>query len=111
VQAQRVRAIAVTTPERIATAPDIPTAAESGLPDYEVTNWHGLIGPKNLPRSVVDRLNAEVNKAIKGKDVEAKLHANGVLPAGGSPEVLYELIRKEIVQWREVVAAAGVKVQ
>jgi tripartite-type tricarboxylate transporter receptor subunit TctC len=52
-----------------------------------------------------------VNKAIKGKDLESKLEANGVSPAGGSPDVLYELIRKEIEQWRQVVTAAGVKVQ
>jgi tripartite-type tricarboxylate transporter receptor subunit TctC len=111
VKAQRVRAIAVTTPERMSAAPNIPTVAESGVPDYEVTNWHGLIGPKGLPRAVVERLNAEVNKAIKGKDLESKLEANGVSPAGGSPDVLYELIRKEIEQWRQVVTAAGVKVQ
>src|SRR5687767_14485174 len=78
VNAKRVRAIAVTTPERIAAAPEIPTAAESGVPGYEVTNWHGLIGPKGLPRAVVDRLNAEVNKIIKAKDMDAKLQANGV---------------------------------
>lgn len=110
VKAQRIRAIAVTTPERVAAAPDIPTAAESGLPGYEVTNWHGLIGPKGLPRPVVERLNAEVNKAIKGKDLDEKLNANGVSAAGGNPEILYELIRKEIDQWRQVVSAAGVKI-
>jgi tripartite-type tricarboxylate transporter receptor subunit TctC len=111
VKAQRVRAIAVTTRERVAAAPDIPTVAESGVPDYEVTNWHGLIGPKGLPRAVVERLNSAVNKAIKDKDLEAKLQANGVSAAGGSPELLYELIRNEIAQWRQVVTAAGVKVQ
>ena len=111
VKAQRVRAIAVTTSERVAAAPDIPTVAESGVPDYEVTNWHGLIGPKGLPRAIVERLNGEVNKAIKGKDLEAKLQANGVSPAGGNPELLYDLIRREIAQWRQVVTAAGVKVQ
>jgi tripartite-type tricarboxylate transporter receptor subunit TctC len=111
VQSRRVRAIAVSTRERMATAPDIPTVAESGVPDYEVTNWHGLIGPKGMPRAIVERLNAEVNRAIKAKDTEAKLHANGVLPAGGPPELLDELIQREIGQWREVIAAAGVKVQ
>jgi tripartite-type tricarboxylate transporter receptor subunit TctC len=75
-----------------------------------VTNWHGLIGPKGLPRTVVDRLNSEVNKLIKARDVEEKLQANGVTAAGGNPELLYEQIRKEIDQWRKVVAAAGVKV-
>jgi tripartite-type tricarboxylate transporter receptor subunit TctC len=111
VKAGRVRAIAVTTGERLAAAPDIPTVAESGVPDYEVTNWHGLIGPKGLPRGIVEQLNGEVNKAIKAKDLETKLQANGVSAAGGKPEILYELIRKEIVQWHQAVVAAGVKVQ
>ncbi len=111
VKAGRIRAIAVTTPERVAAAPDIPTAAESGVPGYEVTNWHGLIGPKGLPKPVVDRLNAEVNKAIRGKDLEDKLSANGVSAAGGAPEVLHDLIRREIDQWRQAVTAAGVKIQ
>jgi len=111
VKAKRVRAIAVTTPERMGAAPDIPTAAESGVPGYEVTNWHGMLGPKGLPRAVVDRLNTEVNKIIKTKDMDEKLLANGVTAAGGNPELLYELIRKEIDQWRQVVAAANVKVQ
>src|SRR5688572_4422901 len=111
VKAKRVRAIAVTTPERVAAAPDLPTVAESGVPGYEVTNWHGLIGPKGLPRPVVDRLNAEVNKIIKAKDMDEKLQANGVSAGGGNPELLYDLIRREIDQWRKVVTAAGVKVQ
>ena len=111
VKAGRVRAIAVTTGERVAAAPDIPTVAESGLPDYEVTNWHGLIGPKGLPRPIVEQLNNEVNKAIKAKDLESKLQANGVSAAGGKPELLYQLIRKEIGQWHQAVVAAGVKVQ
>lgn len=111
VKAGRVRAIAVTTPERVAAAPEVPTAAESGVPGYEVTNWHGMIGPKGLPRAVVERLNAEMNKAIKGKDLEEKFQANGVAAAGGNPEVLYELIRREIGQWRKAVTAAGVKIQ
>lgn len=111
VKAGRIRAIAVTTSDRMGAAPDIPTAAESGVPGYEVVNWHGLIGPKGLPRPVVDRLNAEMNKLIKARDVEEKFQANGVTAAGGGPEVLYEQIRREIEQWRKVTAAAGVKAQ
>jgi tripartite-type tricarboxylate transporter receptor subunit TctC len=111
VKAQRIRAIAVTTSERVAAAPDIPTAAESGVPGYEVTNWHGLIGPKALPRPVIDRLNAEVNQALKGKDLDDKLSANGVSAVGGKPELLHDLIRREVDQWRQVVTAARVKVE
>ena len=68
-----MRALAVTTPERVAAAPDLPTVKESGVPDYEVTNWHGLIGPKGLPRPVVERLNADMNRLLKSKDAEERL--------------------------------------
>ena len=110
VKAGRVRAIAVTTPKRVSAAPDLPSASEA-VPGYEVTNWHGMIGPKGLPRAIVERMNLEVNKLIKSRDLEDKLQANGVSAEGGNPEVLEELIRREIGQWRKVVTAAGVKVQ
>jgi len=110
VKARRIRALAVTTPERMPAEPGIPTIAESGVPGYEVTNWHGLIGPKGLPRAVVERLNGEVNRMTKLKEMSERLRAEGVAPAGGPPEQLHELIRREIDQWRRVVAAAGVKI-
>ena len=109
-KAGRLRALAVTTPERIAAEPDLPTVAESGVPGYEVTNWHGLIGPKGVPRAIVERLNGEMTKIIKLKEMEDRLQADGMSPAGGTPEQLYEQIRKEIEQWRQVVARAGIRI-
>jgi tripartite-type tricarboxylate transporter receptor subunit TctC len=109
-RAGRVRALAVTTPERVSAAPELPTVSESGVPGYVVTNWHALIAPKGLPRPILDQLNAEVNKALRAKDAEERLKAEGVSPVGGTPEQLYEEIRKELEQWRLVVQRAGVKV-
>ena len=109
-KAGRVRALAVTTPERIPAEPNLPTIAESGVPGYEVTNWHALIGPKGLPRAVVDRLNAETTKILKVKDMEERMQTDGIAPAGGTPEQLHEHIRKEIEQWRGVVQRAGIKI-
>jgi tripartite-type tricarboxylate transporter receptor subunit TctC len=109
-KAGRLRALAVTTPERIAAEPDLPTVAESGVPGYEVTNWHGLVGPKGVPRAIVERLNSEMTKIIKLKEMEDRLQADGMSPAGGTPEQLYEQIRKEIEQWRQVVARAGIRI-
>ena len=110
VKAGRVRAIGMTSAERIPTEPDIPTLAESGVPGYEATNWHALIGPKGIPRAVVDRLNSEVRKIVAQKDVESTLHSSGVFPrGGGTPEQLYELIRKDHDQWKKVVIQAGIK--
>ena len=109
-KAGRVRALAVTTPERVAAAPELPTVKESGVPDYEVTNWHGLIGPRGMPKAAVDRLNADMNKLLKAKDAEERLKTEGVSPVGGTPEQLYDEIRRELVQWRTVVERAGVKI-
>ena len=100
----------MTTPQRIAALPDIPSTVET-IPNSETTNWHGMIGPKGLPKPVVDRMNAEVNKLLKSRDMEEKLQSNGVSAEGGAPDVLHELVRREIGQWHKVVTAAGVKVQ
>jgi tripartite-type tricarboxylate transporter receptor subunit TctC len=109
-KAGRLRALAVTTPERIAAEPSLPTIAESGVPGYEVINWLAMIGPKGLPRAVVDRLNGETNTILKQKEFGERLEASGVSPGGGTPEQLHEQIRKEIAQWRKVVDRAGIKI-
>jgi tripartite-type tricarboxylate transporter receptor subunit TctC len=109
-KAGRVRALAVTTSERVPAEPGIPTVAESGVPGYEVTNWHGLIGPKGMPRPVVERLNGEMTRILRQKEMEERLQSEGLSPAGGTPEQLHEQIRKELDQWRGVVTRAGIKI-
>ncbi len=111
VKAGRLRALAVTTSTRVPAVPDIPTAAESGVPGYEVVSWYGLVGPKGLPRTIVDRLNAELTKALKLKKTAEQLQSDGQSPVGGSPEQLLATIKKEIVLWRKVVSDAGVKAE
>ena len=107
----RLRAIAVTTAKRAPALPDIPTIAESGVKGYDVILWHGLIGPKGLPRTIVDRVNGDLNKALKAKDMEDKLAADGVAAAGGTPEQFGATIRRDIETWRKVVQMAGVKAE
>ena len=111
VKSGRLRAVAVTTTARIPALPDIPAVAESGVPGYDVTLWHGLIGPKGLPRAIVDRINDEVAKALKLKETAEQLQNDGVAPAGGTPENFAAQIKKEIEIWRKVVADAGVKAE
>ena len=111
VKSGRLRALAVTTAKRIPALPEVPTIAESGVPGYEVILWHGLIGPKGLPRTVVDRINAEVTKTLKLKETAEQLQQDGVAPAGGTPEQFAAQIRKEIEIWRKVAATAGVKAE
>lgn len=111
VQAGKLRALAVTTARRIPALPNVPTVAEAALPGYDVTLWHGLIGPKGLPREVVDRINAEVTKTLKLKETADLLQNDGVAPAGGTPADFQAVIRNEIQVWRKVAADANVKVE
>jgi tripartite-type tricarboxylate transporter receptor subunit TctC len=110
VKAGRLRALAVTTPQRVPAEPSLPTVSEAGVSGYEVTNWHGLIGPKGLPRPVVERLHAEMTKILSQKDMADRLQGDGMAPAGGGPEQLYDQIRREIEQWRGMVQRAGIKI-
>ena len=110
-RAGRVRPLAVTSATRVPAVPEIPTIAESGVPGYEVTNWQALIAPKGVPRPIVDRINATIDQALKAKEMEEKLQADGVSPAGGAPEILYSQIEKEIGMWRGVIARAGIKLE
>jgi tripartite-type tricarboxylate transporter receptor subunit TctC len=111
VQAGKLRALAVTSAKRIAALPDVPTVSESGVKGYEVELWHGLIAPKGLPRPIVERINAEANKALQVKETAEQLQSDGVAPAGGTPEQFRAVIEKEIGVWRKVAADAGVKAQ
>src|SRR5258708_664360 len=111
VKSGRLRGLAVTTSQRIPAASDIPTVAESGVPDYEVAVWHGLVGPKGLPRPIADRINTEVTKTLKLTETAERLQTDGVSPAGGTPEQFLATIKKEIEVWRKVVSDANVKAE
>jgi tripartite-type tricarboxylate transporter receptor subunit TctC len=111
VRAGRLRALAVTTSQRLPAEPALPTVSEAGVPGYETVLWHGIVAPKGIPAAVVERLNGEVNKILQLKETADSLQSDGVAPAGGSPEKFLEAIRKEIGQWRKVVADAGVKTE
>jgi tripartite-type tricarboxylate transporter receptor subunit TctC len=109
VKAGKLRPLAVTSAERIPALPNIPTVAESGFKDYDVTLWYALIGPKGLPPEIVSRINAEVNKALAQQETVAKLELDGAAPAGGTPAELQAVLRKEVEMWRRIVTKLGVK--
>lgn len=104
----RLRGLAVSSPKRLPALPDTPTVMEGGF-KYQVNNWHGVIAPKGTPKSVVDRLNSEINKAIKDPDFAKRIAQDGLEPAGGTPEAFAELLKREVREWAEVVKAANVK--
>lgn len=109
VRTGRIRGIAVTGAKRTSTFPDLPTVSES-LPGYEVVPWGGLIAPAGVPKNVVARLNAAVNKALTLPALLEKFKVMGIEPAGGTPEQFAAHIRKETAKWADVVRKAGIKV-
>lgn len=111
VRSGKLRVIAVTTNQRNAALPGVPTVAESALPGYEVVLWNGLVGPKGLPRPIVDRINTEVTSALKSRETGERLQADGSSPVGGTPEQFLARIKKEVELWREVAREAGVQPQ
>jgi tripartite-type tricarboxylate transporter receptor subunit TctC len=111
IKSGRLRGLAVTTPKRISAAPELPTVAEAGVSGYEVILWHGLVGPKGMPKAIIDRLNSEAGQILRSKAMEDLLAADGVTPAGGTPEQFQTLIKSDIERWRKVVERAGIKVE
>jgi tripartite-type tricarboxylate transporter receptor subunit TctC len=108
-QAGSVRALAVTTPQRNASAPDLPTIGET-LPGYEATAWQGLFAPAGTPRPIVDRLAAEVKRILELPEVVASLHAVGAEPAALPPEAFAAFARSERAKWKEVVRISGARI-
>ena len=106
----RLRGLAVSSPKRLPALPNMPTVMESGY-NYQVNNWHGVIAPKGVPRPVIDRLNSEINKVIKDPDFAKRIALDGLEPAGGTPEAFEALLKREVVEWAEVVKAANVKAE
>lgn len=106
----RLRGLAVSSPKRLSALPDTPTVMEAGF-KYQVNNWHGVIAPKGTPKAVIDKLNSEINKAIKDPDFAKRIAQDGLEPAGGTPEVFGELLKREVTEWGEVVKAANVKAE
>ena len=109
VRSGRLRALAVSSPQRVAALPDVPTVAESGYPGFEADQWYGVVAPAGTPRAVVTRLNAEINQALALPDVAQQLAVEGAMPMPTTPQAFGDLIRREIPRWAEVVRAGNVK--
>ncbi len=111
IKSGKLRALAVTTATRYPELPDVPTMQEAGVPGYEATAWFGMLAPKDTPRNVVARINAEVNKALGQADVKEKLAQQGAVASAWTPERFSEFIHNEIAKWGKVVKASGAKVE
>jgi tripartite-type tricarboxylate transporter receptor subunit TctC len=110
VKSGRMKGLATAAEQRAPGLPEIPTAAEGGLPkDFAVSGWYGLVGPAKLPKNIVDRINVEALKALKDAKVLERLAASGSQPIGEGPEKFDAHIRAEIQRWNKVLTAAGVQ--
>ena len=109
-KAGRVRGIAVSGPRRSPVFPDLPTVAEAGVRGYETVAWGGVIGPANLPRDVVTRLNSEIKKALSAPALVERYRSLDTETDGGTPEEFLALVRSETPKWAEVIRRAGAKV-
>jgi len=109
-KAGRMRALAVTTASRSALLPEVPTVAESGLAGFDFSTWWGLMAPAGTPRPVIDRLNAELGKALQHPDARERILGVGAEPKHTTPEAFGALIRSELARWAKVIKAADVKV-
>jgi len=109
VKSGRLRGLAVTTAKRIPAAADLPTVDEAGYPGFLAVSWHGLLGPKGIPKQIVERLNREVSQALTDRDMEALLATDGVTPAGGTPAEFLSLLGAETARWGKIVRKAGIK--
>ena len=109
VRSGRVRALGIATAQRIPSLAEFPTIAEAGLPGFEASGWAGMVGPANLPRDIVQRLNAAILDTLKQKDVIERMLKDGAVPAPASPEEFAAYLKLEIRKWGEVVKLANVK--
>jgi len=104
----RLRALAVLLKERSPLLPEVPTIDEAGVPQVTVRQWAGVYGPPKMPREIVERLNKEVNAALKRPDVLEKLQGYGYAAEGSTPERLLEINRDDLALWRKLVREAGI---
>jgi tripartite-type tricarboxylate transporter receptor subunit TctC len=111
VRSGKMRAIAVSSAKRAEVAPEIPTVAESGVPGFEVIAWYNMFAPARTPRSIVNRLNAEVNRILQLPDVRERFRSLGVTPLSGTPEDLGNLLKVEIARYAKLIKEANIKLE
>jgi tripartite-type tricarboxylate transporter receptor subunit TctC len=111
IQAGKFRAIAVTTATRAAVLPNVPTVQEAGVPDFDVSVWYGVFAAAATPQPIVQRLNAEIIRAMNVPEVKERIEASGYQVVGSTPAALDAHVKSEITRWARVIKTAGVTVE
>jgi len=110
-RANRLRPLAVTTTQRTAMLPEVPTMTEAGIPGFVVTQWHGIIAPAGTPRAIVDRLYQGISKSLQHPDVIARIAADGTEGVGSTPQQFAAHMKAERAKWIQAIKQAGINLQ
>ena len=111
IKAGKLRPLAVTSAQRSSSLPDVPTVAQSGFKDFDVSTWYGLFAPAGTPAAVVTALNAEVNKLLGTAEMKAAIHAQGAEPLALTPAQFDTLLKTDYAKWKGIVEASGAKIE
>ncbi|MBI1988525.1 MAG: tripartite tricarboxylate transporter substrate binding protein [Betaproteobacteria bacterium] len=111
IKAGKLKAIAVCGESRSPAVPDVPTFAESGLPDFKPRSWYGIVAPAGVPKAIVDKMSAEIGRIIAMPDTREKLNAQGVEPRFLNPEQFAALMKSDIALWEKVIKTANIKLE
>ncbi len=111
VNAKSLKALAVTTKYRSKIMPDLPTMDEAGVKGFDVTSWQGYLGPANLPKDIVVKLNAEIRKIVERPDIQKELAGRGMEAFSGTPEEFDAFLKEQLVVWKNLVEGAGIEKQ
>lgn len=111
IKSGRLRALGLTGDKTIAALPQVPLIAESGLKGFELKIWYGLLGPSGMPKPIVDRLNAEVNRVLALPDIREKLVSQGMDPFPSAPDQFAALIRNDFVKYQKIIKSANIKLE
>jgi tripartite-type tricarboxylate transporter receptor subunit TctC len=106
----QVRALAVSSPQRMDALPDVPTVAASGYKDFSADQWYGVVAPAGTPRDIVAKLNVQINQALNSTELKSRLNSEGAVATPATPEVFGKLIQTEIARWKPVMSSGRVKV-
>jgi tripartite-type tricarboxylate transporter receptor subunit TctC len=108
-KAGKLRAIAVSSRQRAASLPDIPSVQETGVPDFDVSNWYGLFAPVGAPRAVIDRVHREVAAILKIAEMQKRMAADGADGVGSTPAEFTAHVKAESARWAEVIRKSNIK--
>ncbi len=110
-RAKRLRALAVSTRERAAALPDVPTAIEAGIKDYEAIGWFGMLAPANTPAAIVEQISGDIGKAMALPAIRERAVQDGATPMGNTPAQFDKFVRDEIAKWTRIIRDAGIKLE